>query len=137
MTALGDAVAEPTGENDLLVRTVEIALQELQAKPGRAWDRESTALEVVLYGEYKSGNSGRILALKEENADNPILSLHLTDRLAFVLHHVLGYKIKNAAEMRNVDEKQFRAHLHHAYGQLASVRDGRQVFPGTGEPGQA
>jgi DNA-directed RNA polymerase specialized sigma24 family protein len=51
---------------------------------------------------------------------NPILSLDSDARVAFVLHHVLGYSIDQSASLVETDERRFRAQLRSAYLQLAS-----------------
>ena len=56
----------------------------------------------------------------DEDPNNPILSLDSSSRIAFVLHHLLGYKIEDAAFLIEVSEKEFRACLRTAYLQLAS-----------------
>src|SRR5437016_9965953 len=43
-------------------------------------------------------------------------------RIAFVLHHLLGFKIRDAAAKVRLTEKQYRAQLRRAYLQLASFR---------------
>lgn len=55
-----------------------------------------------------------------EDLNNPILSLDSSSRIAFLLHHLLGYKIEDAAFLMELSEQEFRACLRDAYLQLAS-----------------
>jgi len=68
--------------------------------------------------------------LKEQTNGNPILLLDSGARIAFVLHHVLGYSIKGAASMTQIGEKEYRARLRKAYLQLASLQVGAQTICG-------
>jgi len=61
-----------------------------------------------------------------EDIDNPIFSLESSSRTAFLLHHLLGYNIEDAASLVELSEKDFRAHLRSAYLQLIS----REFAPG-------
>ena len=63
----------------------------------------------------------------DEDLNNPILSLDPRSRVAFLLHHLFGYKIEDAAYLTDVSEKEFRAYLRSAYLQLASREVGRDV----------
>jgi|GEM_PF-3634957 DNA-directed RNA polymerase specialized sigma24 family protein len=56
----------------------------------------------------------------DEDLNNPILSLDSSSRIAFLLHHLLGYAIEDAALLTGLSEKEFRAYLRSAYLQLAS-----------------
>jgi len=56
----------------------------------------------------------------DEDPNNPILALDSIARIAFLLHHLLGYKIEDAALLTEQSEKEFRAYLRSAYLQLAS-----------------
>jgi DNA-directed RNA polymerase specialized sigma24 family protein len=56
---------------------------------------------------------------EEERLNNPIFSLDFTARVAFVLHHVLGCDIGEAAGLAEMDEEEFRSHLKYSYVQLA------------------
>jgi DNA-directed RNA polymerase specialized sigma24 family protein len=58
--------------------------------------------------------------LREEEEGNPILSLGCRARFAFVSHHVLGYKIQDAAAFADLSEEQFQSLLRNAYFQLAA-----------------
>jgi len=48
-------------------------------------------------------------------------------RTAFFLHHLLGYKIEDAALLVELSEKDFRANLRSAYLQLVSREFGPDV----------
>lgn len=62
-----------------------------------------------------------------EDIDSPLLSLDSASRSAFFLHHLLGYKIEDAALLVELSEKDFRAHLRSAYLQLVSREFGPDV----------
>jgi DNA-directed RNA polymerase specialized sigma24 family protein len=68
--------------------------------------------------------SAYLLALDDDEDTNsdPILSLASGSRTAFLLHHVLGYEIEDAALLLEMTEMEFRAHLRSAYLQLASAQ---------------
>lgn len=55
-----------------------------------------------------------------EDMDNPIFALESSSRTAFLLHHLLGYNIEDAASLVELSERDFRAHLRNAYLQLVS-----------------
>jgi hypothetical protein len=76
---------------------------------------------VVLYGHSQAINSKAFQSLQDLNG-SPILLLDVTSRIVFVLHHLLGYKIGDAAAKARLTEKQYRAQLRRAYVQLASFR---------------
>ncbi|HTD23982.1 MAG TPA: sigma factor-like helix-turn-helix DNA-binding protein [Terriglobales bacterium] len=73
--------------------------------------------------------SAWLLALDEDGdmSSNPILSLDSVSRNAFLLHHVLGYKIEESALLLEMTETEFRAHLRRAYLQLASAQFAPEV----------
>jgi DNA-directed RNA polymerase specialized sigma24 family protein len=73
--------------------------------------------------------------LKEQTNGNPILLLDSGARIAFVLHHVLGYSIHGAAAMVQISEKQYHTQLRKAYLQLASLQLGADAIAGY-MPGQ-
>ena len=75
----------------------------------------------------------------DEDPNNPILSLDSSSRIAFILHHLLGYKIEDAALLTDLSEIEFRAHLRTAYLQLASgnVGLGPQMNASLAEPALA
>lgn len=99
-------------------------MQQLKLESSLAWDRESSAFDAALYRDSRIANSKRFLSLKEDMTGNPILSLDSCSRIAFVLHHVLGYQIGQAATMAELREKEFRAQLRSAHVQLASFHFG-------------
>ncbi len=117
-----DGSLEETNPNsDLLERTVELALEEVLFESGARWDGESSAYDVLLYGRSAAINSKAFQSLQDLNG-SPILLLDSTSRIAFVLHHLLGFKISDAAAKARLTEKQYRAQLRRAYVQLASFR---------------
>jgi DNA-directed RNA polymerase specialized sigma24 family protein len=124
MAALDRAEEELGPASDLLRSTVELSLRQLRREPTARSDRESSAFEAVLYGYSTHAASRRSASLKENMSGNPILALDYSARIAFVLHHVLGYKLNEAAAMSDMSEKEFRAHLRQAYLQLASSHFG-------------
>ena len=77
-----------------------------------------TDLERLNYSTY-------LFALEDD--DSPILSLDPDSRIAFLLHHLLGYKIEEAALLVELSEKDFRTHLRSAYLQLGSREFGPDV----------
>lgn len=107
--------------SDLLERTVEFALEEILCEPKTSWDGESSAYDVVLYGRAGAINSKAFQSLQNLNR-SPILLLDSISRIAFVLHHLLGFKIPDAAAKARLTEKHYRAQLRRAYLQLASFR---------------
>jgi hypothetical protein len=120
MTAIDGSLEEIKANSDLLERTVELSLKQLR-ESNTCWDGESSAFDAALYGHFTPINSNAFQSLKDLS-ENPILLLDSTSRIAFVLHHVLGYKISEAAAKAQVSEKQYRAQLQNAYVQLASSR---------------
>ena len=129
--AIDGSLEETTIDSDLLERTVELALEDVLCESGKSWDGESSAYDVVLYGHFAAINSKAFQSLQDLNG-SPILLLDPTSRIAFVLHHVLGYKIGDAAAKARLTEKQYRSQLRRAYVQLASFRlqDGTPVSHG-------
>lgn len=65
-----------------------------------------------------------------DDLDNPILSLDSSSRIAFILNHLLGYQIDDAAFLTDLSENEFRACLRSAYLQLASGDIGPDVHLG-------
>jgi hypothetical protein len=120
MTAIDGSLEEITFGPDVLERTVELALEHLR-RESVEWDGESSAFDAVLYGHSAAITSPTLQSLKDMNS-NPILLLDSTSRIAFVLHHVLGCKVSDAAAKARLSEKQYRAELRRAYLQLASLR---------------
>jgi hypothetical protein len=85
------------------------------------WDYESSVYDAVLYADSNSMNSKPFLSLTKDMSGNPIFQLDSSSRVAFVLHHVVGYKIEEVATRAKMSEEEFRAQLRKAYLQLASV----------------
>jgi hypothetical protein len=119
--AIDGSLEETSVNSDLLERTVALALEEVLCESGTSWDGESSVCDVVLYGRLAAINSKAFQSLQDLSGI-PILLLDSTSRVAFVLHHVLGYKIGDAAAKARLTEKQYRAQLRRAYVQLASFR---------------
>ena len=119
--AIDGSLEETTVHSDLLERTVEVALEDVLCESRTSWDGESSAYDVVLYGHSQAINSKAFQSLQDLNG-SPIFLLDATSRIAFVLHHLLGYKIGDAAAKARLTEKQYRAQLRRAYVQLASFR---------------
>jgi len=119
--ALEGSPEETTPNSALLERTVELALEEVLFESEARWDGESSAYDVLLYGRSAAINSKAFQSLQDLNG-SPILLLDSTSRIAFVLHHLLGFKISDAAAKARLIEKQYRAQLRRAYVQLASFR---------------
>ena len=119
--AIDGSLEETTVNSDLLERTVELALEDVLCESRTSWDGESSAYDVVLYGQSQAINSTAFQSLQDLNG-SPILLLDATSRIAFVLHHLQGYKIGDAAAKARLTEKQYRAQLRRAYVQLASFR---------------
>jgi len=123
LTALDWSLEKPIANSDLQRRTVELSLRQLQPQSGVDGDRDCPSCEAVLYDDSGVGNSKRFSSSEEEDiSNNPILSLDAGSRIAFVLHHVLGYDIEESALLADLDEKGFRAQLRSAYVQLASCQ---------------
>jgi hypothetical protein len=129
MTAIDGSLEEVTTGPDLLERTVELALEQLRNESGTERDGESSAFDAVLYGHPAAINSPTFQSFKDLSG-NPILLLDSTSRIAFVLHHVLGYKLGVAAAKAQMDETEYRAELRKAYLRLASFHSEEQVSGG-------
>jgi hypothetical protein len=129
MTAIDGSLEEITSGPDLLERTVELALGQLQRESRTEGDGESSASDAVLYGHSAAINSPTFQSLKDLS-DNPILLLDSTSRIAFVLHHVLGYQLGEAAAKAQMDETEYRAQLRKAYLHLASFHSEGRVSGG-------
>ena len=102
-------------------------IKPLRHEPIGDVDRESFAFEVIVYADYKASDSSSLLSFKDNAGMNPILALDVGSRIAFVLHHVLGYPVNEAAALAHIKQKEFRSHLRYAYVQLTSVQLGRPV----------
>jgi DNA-directed RNA polymerase specialized sigma24 family protein len=129
MTAIRGSLEEITSAPDLLERTVELALEQLDRESRMEGDGESSAFDAALCREDAAINSPTFQSLKDLSG-NPILLLDSTSRIAFVLHHVLGYKLGEAAAKTQMDEAEYRAQLRKAYLRLASVHSEEQVSGG-------
>lgn len=79
-----------------------------------------TDIEHLTYSAYLFGST-------EETSSDPIFSLDSSSRTAFLLHHVLGYNIEDAALVTELSEKEFRTRLRSAYLQLSSCEYGPDV----------
>ena len=117
--AIDRSPAETTVQSDLLERTVEAALEDVLCESRTSWDGEASAYDVALYGRPAAINSESLQTLQDLSG-NAILLLDSVSRIAFVLHHLLGFKISDAAVKTRLTEKQYRAQLHRAYLRLAS-----------------
>jgi hypothetical protein len=136
--AIDGSLEETTPNSNLLERTVELALEEVLCESGARWDGESSAYDVLLYGRSAAINSKAFQSLQDLNGSS-ILLLDSTSRIAFVLHHLLGFKISDAAVKARLTEKQYRAQLRRAYLQLASFRleNGTRASHGVEQVGSA
>jgi len=130
MAAVDASMEDLASYRDVLQRTIEISLAQLRLDPSAASDRESFPFEALLYGDSSLANSRRALSLKELANGNPILLLDSGARIAFALHHVLGYSINGAAAMAQISEKEYHTQLRKAYLQLASLQVGAQTICG-------
>src|ERR1700722_1973976 len=122
LTALDWSLEKSISNSDLQRRTVELSLRQLQHQSGEDGDSECPTYEAVLYDDSRVANSKRFRSSEEDISSDPILSLDAGSRIAFVLHHVLGYNIEESALLADLDEKGFRAQLRRAYVQLASCQ---------------
>jgi hypothetical protein len=66
--------------------------------------------------------SAYLLSLDGKMGSNPIVSLDANSQIAFVLHHVLGYKLEEAALLLEMSATEFCVQLQRAYLQLVSHR---------------
>jgi hypothetical protein len=130
MAAIDAGMEDLGSRSDLLRRTIEISLSQLRLDSSTASDRESLAFEALLYCGSSFGTSTLALSLKEQTNGNPILLLDSGARIAFVLHHVLGYSVNVAATMAQTSEKEYCTHLRNAYLQLASLEVGAYAMAG-------
>src|SRR5215470_629696 len=122
MAAIDMSVEDLASRPDLLHCTIKMSLAQLQLNAPAASDRESLAVGALLYGESSFAMSKRGFSLKEQRSSNPIVLLDTGARIAFVLHHLLGYSVSGAAAQVQISEKEYRTHLRKAYGQLASAQ---------------
>jgi hypothetical protein len=130
MAAVDTSMEDHVPRHDLLRRTIEISLAQLRLNVSAASDRESLAVEALLYSDSSFATSKWALFLKEQADGNPILFLDSGARVAFVLHHVIGYSINGAAAMAQISEKEYHTQLLNAYLQLASLQLGPYVIAG-------
>ena len=130
MAAIDASMEDIASHRDLLQRTIEISLAQLRLDASAISDRESIPLEALLYHDSSLAGSNRALSLKALTNGNPILLLDSDVRIAFVLHHVLGYNINESAAMAQITEKEFHTQLRKAYLQLASLQLGRYALAG-------
>ena len=128
MAAIDASMEDLDARGDLLQRTIEISLSQLRLEASAASDRECFPFEASLYSDSSFATSKRALSLKELANSNPILVLDSSARIAFVLHHVLGYSINGAAAMVQISEKEYLTHLRKAYLQLASLELGAHAI---------
>ena len=133
--AIDRSPEEATVKSDLLERTVELALEDALGESGTSWDGEASAYDVALYGLPAAINSESLQTLRDLS-DNSILLLDSTSRIAFVLHHLLGFEISDAAVKARLSEKQYRAKSRRAYVQLASfaLEGGTPAIHGVEQP---
>jgi hypothetical protein len=129
MTAIDGSLEEITTGPGLLERTVELALEQIRRDSGAEGDGESSAFDAVLYGHSAAINSAPFQSLKDLSG-NPILMLDSTSRIAFVLHHVLGYELGEAAAKAQMEETEYRSQLRKAYLRLASFHSEGQASGG-------
>jgi hypothetical protein len=128
MTAIDGSLEEITTGPGLLERVVELALGQLRRGSRTGGDGESSAFDAVLFDSVAI-NSPTFQSLRDLSG-NPILLLDSTSRIAFVLHHVLGYKLGEAAAKAQMDETEYRAQLRKAYLRLASFHSEGQASGG-------
>ena len=130
MAAIDTSMEDLVSHRDLLRRTVDISLAQLRLDTSVAADRESLAFEALLYSDSGPATATLALSLKEKTNGNPILLLDSGARIAFVLHHVLGFSISGAAAMTRISEKEYHRQLRKAYLQLASLQVGAYAIAG-------
>ncbi|HXW91237.1 MAG TPA: hypothetical protein VEK33_11885 [Terriglobales bacterium] len=130
MEAVDTPIEDFASRDGLLRRTIEISLAQLRLDASAASDRESSAVEALLYSDSNPATSKLALFLKEQTNSNPILLLDSGARIAFVLHHVLGYSINRGAAMAQISEKEYLTQLRKAYLQLASLQLGASATAG-------
>jgi hypothetical protein len=130
MAAVDTSIEDHASHRDLLRRTIEMSLAQLRLDVSAASDRESLAFEALLYGDSSFATSKLAHSLKELAIGNPILLLDSGARIAFVLHHILGYSINGAATIAQISEKEYRTQLRKAYLQLAWIQLGPDAIAG-------
>jgi len=130
MAAVDASIEDIASRGDLLQRTIEMSLAQLRLDATAVSDRESLAVEAMLYSNSNTANSKLALSLKEQANGNPILLLDADARIAFVLTHVLGYSVHGAAAMAQISEKEHLTQLRKAYMQLALLERGTDAITG-------
>ena len=130
MAAVDTSIEDHASHRDLLRRTIEMSLAQLRLDASAASDRESLAVEALLYGDSSFASSKLADSLKELTNGNPILLLDSGSRIVFVLHHVLGYSVNAASAMAQISEKEYHTQLRKAYLQLASLQLGPYAIVG-------
>ena len=137
MAAIDGSLEDVSASLDLETRTLELSLKQLQLNSGTDRDHVSSVYEAAFYGDPSAADSALLAGWEQDAIRNPIAMLDLSSRVAFVLHHVLGYEIKEAATLASMTEKEFRAQLRSAYVQMALRQQGSEVQPTTpGDYGQ-
>ena len=127
MAALDASLEDLDASSDLQLSTIKLSLKRLRSEADLAADHESSVYDALLYGN-ANGTSSLLSLWKKEPASNAIASLGTRSRVAFVLHHVLAYKVEEAAALAGVDEKRFRAQLRRAYVELAAYELGANPY---------
>jgi hypothetical protein len=130
MEAVDRSLEDIVSHDDLLRRTIEISLAQLRLDGPATSNRESMAVAALLHSPSSFVTSKLALLLKEQTDGNPILVLDSGARVAFVLHHVLGYSIHEATAMAQMNEKEYRTQLRKAYLRLASLQLGAYAIAG-------
>lgn len=130
MAAIDTSMQGLASRDDLLRRTIEMSLAQLRLESSAGTDRESLAVAALLHSDSTLARSTLALSLKEQLNDNPILLLESGARIAFVLHHVLGYDINVAATIAQISDKEYHTQLRKAYLRLASLDLGSYAIAG-------
>jgi|SRR5215467_4810268 len=130
MAAIDTAIEDLGSRSDLLRRTIEISLAQLRLDGSAVSNRDCLAFEALLYSGSSFATSTLALSLQEQTNDNPILLLDVDARIAFVLHHVLGYSVNTASTMAQISEKEYFTQLRNAYLQLAALEVGAYAIAG-------
>lgn len=83
----------------------------------------------MLYGDSKVTLPKPFTSLEDDMSGNPIPSLDTGCRIAFVLTHILGYELSEAAAKTEMTEKEYHAQLRKAYSQLMSLQPENEIVP--------
>lgn len=129
MAAIDGTLDDVSAGPDLETRTLELSLKQLRLNSGNDRDHVSSVYEARLYADSGAADSALLARWDEDASTNPIVMLDSPSRVAFVLHHVLGYEIKDAAKLAGMSEKEFRSHLRSAYVQLALGQLKSEMLP--------